>query len=285
MQVNSLKEKSLKYYYSQKFFEGKGVIVTGATGGIGSVLTKALCDLGAKVVAMVKDEKKFRSIFTTYLNDQQSLKQNLEYVVINFIKNSNVKELFSDAMYKLGGKLDIMFLCHGKNSISEVMDTTLRDYDEIVNANTRSFMAMISLATPFLKLTKGNVVAISSLESYIPVNASFLNTVTKSMVNMLIQSSALELASFGVRINGVAPGITNTLHRVGGEFQEENNNNFMEKMGTYNLLEQKVIEPEDVVDTMLFLASDDAGFMTGEIIKIDNGYSLNHDFSFSSKEI
>jgi NAD(P)-dependent dehydrogenase (short-subunit alcohol dehydrogenase family) len=52
------------------------------------------------------------------------------------------------------------------------------------------------------------------MESFITVNYGFLNSMTKSMINSLIQWSALELAFFGIRINGVAPGITNTNHRV-----------------------------------------------------------------------
>ena len=144
-------------------------------------------------------------------------------------------------------------------------------------------MNIISLATPFLKVSKGNIVAISSMESYIPIKSGLINTITKSMVNQLIQCSALELASFGVRVNGVAPGIINTEHRVGVNdgFREDENNLYIEKMGNYNLLNKKAVEPEDIVNCCLFLASDDAEFMTGEIIKVDNGYSLNHDLCFS----
>ena len=166
------------------------------------------------------------------------------------------------------------------------METTLKDYDEAINVNTRSIMSLVSLATPFLKHTKGNIVAISSLESFIPVKNSFLNTVSKSMVNMIIQSSALELASFGVRVNGVAPGVTNTMFRRHEleEPKEKNNAEYMRKAGQCNLLSQNVVEPDDVVDVMLFLGCDDAEFITGEIIKVDNGYSLNHDNSYGSSK-
>ena len=143
-------------------------------------------------------------------------------------------------------------------------------------------MGLMSLASPFLKQTEGNIVAISSLESFIPVKGSFLNTVSKSMVNSLIQNAALELASFGVRVNGVAPGVTNTKLRINlfDEPKEIKNQDFMINSGQNNILSKEVIEPGDVVDTMLFLASDDAGFVTGEIIRIDNGYGLNHDHCF-----
>ena len=158
------------------------------------------------------------------------------------------------------------------------METNLKEYGEITNINTRSFITMISLAIPFLKYTKGNIVALSSLESYIPVKSSFLMTTTKCMVNMVIKDTALEVASFGVRVNGVAPGVTNTNFRL-EEFEdnkEENNKKYLEYQGNKNLLSKSVIEPDEVVDTMLFLGCDDAGFITGEIIQIDSGFSLNH---------
>lgn len=102
------------------------------------------------------------------------------------------------------------------------------------------------------------------------------------MLNSLIQNSALELSSFGIRVNGVAPGITNTDFRVTDEFSRKDNQVFFERMSEVFLLNKSVIEPEDVANSVLFLASDEAKFITGEIITVDNGYSLNHDLSFST---
>lgn len=273
-----MKEESLIYYENKKYYQGKGILITGATGGIGSLLMSTLVHLGARVVALVKDEKKLKEVLQEYNispNKVQSEK-------MDFKINTNYREIFTKIMTKLKGKLDIMFLCHGMFAQGEIMETILKEYDEAININTRSIMSLISLATPFLKHTKGNVVAISSLESFIPVKSSFLNTVSKSMVNMIIQNSALELASFGIRINGVAPGITNTMFRRNEleEPKEKNNEEYMKKAGMSNLLSQEVVEPGDVVDVMLFLGSDDADFVTGEIIKVDNGYGLNHDNSY-----
>jgi NAD(P)-dependent dehydrogenase (short-subunit alcohol dehydrogenase family) len=105
------------------------------------------------------------------------------------------------------------------------------------------------------------------------------------MINSLIQCTALELASFGVRVNGVAPGITHTSFRVGvnPEFKESNNNQLMEMIGKNNLLLSKPIYPENVVDSIMFLASDEAAFMTGEILQVDDGFGLNHDFNFNAE--
>ena len=275
-----MNNESLSYYLNENpdYYKNKHIIITGATGGIGSILTSALLTLGAKVVAIMRDVEKLKSLFSKYIEDGS-----LQYQTMDFLVETEYLTKFSDIMMKLGGKLDILFLCHGEYYQAEYMNTEIRDYDRLVNINTRPVILLISLATPFLKLTKGNVVVISSLESFIPTKNSFLNTTTKCMVNMIIQNSALELAPFGIRVNGIAPGITETNFRL-EEFDEpkiENNEIYNKKKGYENLMDPGIIQPEDVVDTMLFLGCDDAGFITGEIIKIDNGYGLNHGKKFS----
>ena len=275
-----MNKESLSYYLNEnpEYYKNKHIIITGATGGIGSILTSALLTLGAKVVAIMRDVEKLKSLFSKNIEDGS-----LQYQTMDFLVETEYLTKFTDIMMKLGGKLDILFLCHGEYYQAEYMNTEIRDYDRLVNINTRPVMLLISLATPFLKLTKGNVVVISSLESFIPTKNSFLNTTTKCMVNMIIQNSALELAPFGIRVNGIAPGITETNFRL-EEFDEpkiENNEIYNKKKGYENLMDPGIIQPEDVVDTMLFLGCEDAGFITGEIIKIDNGYGLNHGKKFS----
>ena len=277
-----MKTESIEYYKFEnpEYYKNKGVIVTGATGGIGSLLTSTLIEFGARVVAIVKDEKKLLGMFNTNLNNGT-----LKYEILDFKEETDYINIFSNIMTKLGGKLDVMFLCHGQFSQAELIETSsIKDYDNIININSRSVMAMISLATPFLKYTKGNIVVISSLESFIPVKKSFLNTTSKCIVNSLIQNSALELASFGIRVNGVAPGITNTDFRLEEFYEpkEKNHNIYMKKNEFKNLLSQSIIQPDEIVDVMLFLGCEDAGFVTGEIIKIDGGYSLNHDCAFTN---
>ena len=119
---------------------------------------------------------------------------------------------------------------------------------------------------------------ISSVTSKIVEKGDFLHALNKSMINSLIENAALELASFGVRVNGVALGFVESDFRK-NEFNEINDK-FLDMIKNFNLLEKKNLEPEKVADAILFLASDEAEFMTGEIITIDNGFELNHDLSF-----
>lgn len=272
--------QSMSYYQSINDFNGKNIIITGASGGIGSVLVKALCELGANVMAIIHTEKKFLNLFKTEMNNYK-----LRYEVIDFqtvdIKLSND---FEKIMKKLGGKLDSLIMCHGLFKYGTIESVNSDNFDQSMIVNTRISLSLLSLSSPFLKVSKGNCVIISSLESRILTKGNLINSVTKSMVNSLIQCSALELASFGVRVNGVAPGITRTKHRVNSTgFGESENNKLMETVGLSNLLNKDVIEPQDVANAVLFLASDDARFITGEIIEIDNGFGLNHDNSFTDE--
>lgn len=100
------------------------------------------------------------------------------------------------------------------------------------------------------------------------------------MLNSLIQNAALELSPFGVRVNGVAPGITQTQIRVSDVFSKKSNDEYLEKIGDFFLLGKQILQPNDIVNSVMYLASDQAEFVTGEIITNDNGFLLNHDMSF-----
>ena len=161
-----------------------------------------------------------------------------------------------------------------------------------MNINVRSVFHILSISVPFLKLTKGNCVILSSMESFIPKNQSFLNTTSKAMINSLVQNSALELSSFGVRINAVAPSFINKEEKKEvNDFDYNfgkiygNENKYGDKDEKMYPLGKKLVEKENIADTILFLASDEASFITGEIIQNDNGYGINHDMSFTKENV
>ena len=156
-------------------------------------------------------------------------------------------------------------------------------FDNNLKINVRANFYFLSLAIPFLKITKGNVVMISSVETKIVERGDFLHALGKSMINSLVQNSALELASYGIRINAVAPSFVESGFRKDA-MSEIKNNKYLEQMKGFHLLNQKLTKPEEIADVILFLASNDAIFMTGEIINVDCGYELNHDLSFLQKD-
>ena len=263
----------LRSYLKTNTFKNKNVIVTGATGSIGTQVVKKLLLCGAKVVGLIHNRDKINDNFQEYVKSNQ-----LKYIVTELKYGQKITENFKEAMVELKGRLDILICCHGKFFGGNLIDTAADDFDENININVRANFHLLSLSVPFLKVSKGNAVMISSVESKIIEKGDFLHALNKSMINSLVENSALELASFGVRVNAVAPGFVNNNYRA--EALENKNEKFLDMMKEYCLLNKKIVEPEEVADAIIFLASDEACFMTGEIMTVDSGFELNHDLSF-----
>ena len=300
-------ESTIDFFQNENknYYKNKNIIITGATGGIGTVLVETLSSLGANLLLISHNEEKIKKKFHNLLNEEESINDNssehihinsnsinkIQYEIIDLENPKEINSKFPICLKKMKARIDNLFICHGIYSSCSIKDCSKENFDKIMNINVRSTFHILSICVPFLKLTKGNCVIISSLESFIPVKNGFLNTTSKAMINSLVQNSALELSSFGVRINAVAPGITNTEHR--NDSNENNDNNISNFMGMWNNngmmrskgesfpLGKSILQPSNIVDTILFLGSDEASFITGEIIQNDNGYGLNHDLSFT----
>lgn len=270
---------TLKNYLKSKTFLNKNVIITGASGAIGSEVVKKLLACGAKIVGFVHKQNKINPNLVDYIKTKQ-----IQFIHIDFNDSPKLTEKFKEAMINLGGRLDILIFCHGKFFGGDFRRSKTDCFDLNLNINVRANFHFLSLSVPFLKLTKGNVVMISSMETKIVEKGEFLHALSKSMINSLIENSALELASFGVRVNGVAPSYVNSKYRVSKIMKEEDNEEYLNQMKEYSLLGKKILAPEDVADAVLFLASNDAKFMTGEIITLDCGFELNHDLSFLQED-
>ena len=307
-------ESTLNFFkIENNYYKNKNIIITGATSPVGISLVEILISLGANLLLISHDESKLQNTFSHLLesdidnnneeeenenqsqsnnNNNSSIKNNnlIQYEIIDLENAKEINEKYPLCLKKLKAKLDILLICHGINYYSKIKECTIENFDKIINLNVRSVFHILSLSVPFLKLTKGNCVILSSLESFIPKNQGFLNTTSKAMINSLVQNSALELSSFGVRINAVAPSKikkeekkdeNNFDNNFGMIWGGSGNNNTVNEGGVYPL-SKKLIEKNNVADTILFLASDEASFITGEIIQNDNGFSINHDLSFTN---
>ena len=84
------------------------------------------------------------------------------------------------------------------------------EWDQMMNLNVRPHFQLISLATPFLKLSKGNITVLSSSAGESPQPGSVIFSTSMSMLNMLVKCTALETSFYGIRVNAVAPGVTYT---------------------------------------------------------------------------
>ena len=306
-------ESSLNFFkIENNFYKNKNIIITGATSPVGISLVETLFSLGANLLLISHDESKLKNTFkhlfskNSYDNDnneeEEEEKQSenksinsenknlIQYQIINLENPKEINNKYPLCLKKLKARLDILLICHGISLNCKIKECSTENFDKIMNLNVRSIFHILSISVPFLKLTKGNCVILSSMDSFIPKNKNFLNTTAKAMINSLVQNSALELSSFGIRINAVAPtkikneeknDINNFNYNFGmgfGNSQDDNDIN-MYPLG------KKFVEKNNVADTILFLASDEASFITGEIIQNDNGYSINHGMSYTKDNL
>ena len=184
----------------------------------------------------------------------------------------------------LEGKLDCLICCHGVVVEKGIITCTIPNFDHTLLVNVRSTMHLISLATPFLKVQpKSSITVLTSEQGTRPDPKSPIMSTACAMVQMLVKCAALETAFHGIRVNGVAVGATvgNTRTKNDDEMgmkltREENESYLQDKAREVPLLSQ-LNSPKEVAESILFLASEDASFITGEILTIDGGQSLTTD--------
>ena len=270
---------SINNYLKSGIFKNKHIILTGSTGTIGSEVLSKFLKCGSIIVAFYNKREPYFPELSSYIKSKK-----LFFIQLDFSKiDTKITDKFKEAMTYLKGILDILIFCHGKFFQGDMRTAKTQNFDNNMNINVRANFHFLSLAVPFLKITKGNVVMISSVEAKIVEKGNFLHALGKTMINSLVQNSALELASFGIRVNAVAPSF------VEGGFRkeamtEEKNEKYLKQMKGFHLLNKNINSGEEVADVVMFLASNEAGFMTGEIVNIDCGFGLNHDLSFQFQE-
>lgn len=241
--------------------EGKVAIVTGGTRGIGFEIVKTFLENGARVALL---GSKAESVY----NAIQKLKQeDASYEVIGFYpvlhNEQEMKETFEKVKDEFG-KIDILINNAGISSSTKLENYTIEEYDKLANLNIKSIFVCSKQVLPYLKETKGTILNTSSMVSIYGQPSGVMYPASKFAVNGITKSLSRELAPFGIRVNAVAPGVTETdmVKNLSKELIEPLAKTIpLGRMGT----------PRDVANCFLFLASDLASYVTGEILQVDGG--------------
>lgn len=238
--------------------EGKIAIVTGGTRGIGYETVKLFLENKAKVVL-------FGSRKETVDKAVNSLKEeNESYEVMglypNLCKEEEIKNAF-DEVVKAYGKIDILINNAGVSSSTPLEKYTEEEYEKIVNVNIKGVFLCSKLIVPYFE-NGGVILNTSSMVSIYGQPSGCMYPSSKFAVNGLTKSLARELAPRGIRVNAVAPGITETdmVSALPKEVIEP-------LIKTIPL--GRIGKPRDIANAFLFLASDMASYVTGEILQVD----------------
>jgi NAD(P)-dependent dehydrogenase (short-subunit alcohol dehydrogenase family) len=243
----------------------KVVLITGASSGIGRASAVKFAENGAKVVAVGRNEKELSALREEIQEKYGSIK----IVLADIRETTQVDKLVIDAAETFGG-IDVLVNAAGIIQNGTIESTSLEDWDKMMNINLRSVFYLMQRCIPHLEKTKGNIVNVSSVTGPRAFPGVLAYCVSKAGVDQLTRCAALELASKGIRVNAVNPGVVVTnLHKRSG-MEEEKYEAFLEHSKTTHPL-GRVGEPSEVAELIYFLASENASWITGVTYEIDGG--------------
>ncbi|MCU0238286.1 MAG: SDR family NAD(P)-dependent oxidoreductase, partial [Pyrinomonadaceae bacterium] len=174
----------------------KVAIVTGASSGIGRATALLFAKNGAKVVAVGRNEKELNA-----LRDEVGSKKGTIKVALTDIREiSQTEKLVKDTIEAFG-KLDVLVNAAGIIMNGSIEDTTLEDWDKMMNVNLRSVFYLTNQCVPYLIESKGNIVNVSSVTGTRAFPNVLSYCVSKAAVDQLTRCAALELGPKGVRVN------------------------------------------------------------------------------------
>ncbi|XP_033627673.1 3-oxoacyl-[acyl-carrier-protein] reductase FabG-like [Asterias rubens] len=244
---------------------GKVAIVTGASSGIGWATSVLFAKLGAKLSVAGRNESNLDKVAKLC---QENGSETL-VVVGDVTKEDDNKNLIEKTVQKFG-KLDILVNCAGIISLGTIETTSMEAYDSMMNANVRAVFHLTSLAVPHLVKTKGNVVNVSSVNGLRAFPGVLAYCMSKAALDQFTKVTALELASQGVRVNSVNPGVIVTNLQKRGGLDDEAYAKLLERSKTTHALGRPG-EPDEAANAIAFLASDASTFITGANLPVDGG--------------
>ena len=244
-------------------FENKVVIVTGASSGIGKATAQMALERGAMIVTVARREAMLKPD-VSHADASRVL-----IVPADLTKEAERKRVVDETLKRFGG-IDVLVNAAGIIGNGTIENTTLEQWDTMMDINLRSVFRLTQLALPSIIERKGNIVNISSVTGIRSFPNVLAYCVSKAGIDQFTHCTAMELGPKGVRVNAVDPGVVVTnLHRTSG-MQEDTYAKFLEHSKSTHPL-GRVGKPEEIAELILFLASERAGWITGASYSIDGG--------------
>ena len=237
-----------------KRFSNKVVLLTGGTSGIGLGIANAFANQGARVIATGATREE--------VDQAKSMNSKIDFKQLNVSTSENVQDFFENI-----DTLDVLINCAG--IIKRELEHDPEVFQEVINVNLNGTMRACSAARHFLKETNGSIINIASMLTFFGGGLVPAYSASKGGIAQLTKSLAIAYASDQIRVNAIAPGWIKTPLTTALQ-EDENRANAILSRTPMN----RWGEPEDLAGPAMFLASDDAKFVTGSIIPVDGGYMI-----------
>jgi NAD(P)-dependent dehydrogenase (short-subunit alcohol dehydrogenase family) len=243
--------------------EGKAAVVIGGTSGIGRALALGLADAGADVAT---SSRRMEQVEETATAIEALGRRSLR--VTSDVCDRRSLELLRDAALNAFGKVDILINCAGKTKRAPTLDFPESDWDGILETNLTGTLRGCQVFAPHMLERKyGRIVNIASLSSFVALYEVAAYSASKAAVASLTKSLAIEWAQHGVTVNAIAPGVFRTALNTNLLDSTDRGREFLMRTPM-----RRFGKVEELVGAAVFLASDAASFVTGEILVVDGGF-------------
>lgn len=250
-------------------FTDKVAIITGAGGGIGHAVAKELKEKGAKLTLIdVSSEALTELAKDLNLNNDNSI-----LLKADVSNEDNVKYYVDKTMEKFG-KIDIFVNNAGvEGKISNIIDTNKDDLDFVLNVNVKGIYYGLKYVIPqMMKQKSGSIINTSSVAGFIGSPGLCPYVASKHAVIGITKTAALETAPYNIRVNAVCPGpVDNRMMRSIEEGSSPGKGDSIKSEFLKQIPLGRYASNEDVSKLILFLASDDSTYITGQAYRVDGG--------------
>ena len=250
-------------------FENKVALVTGAASGLGLATAKAFAEAGASVVLADWNEREVHAA----AKDLASKGHKTLAVRCDVSDDAQVEAMVKQTVAAFG-RLDAAYNNAGvQNVLAETADSPRDDYDRVMAINLRGVWSCMKFELQVMrKQSSGAIVNCSSLGGLVGGNQRGTYHAAKHGVIGFTKSAALEYAERGIRVNDVCPGLIRT--PMSDKMEAEGQGEALKMMRETFVPMKREGRPEEIANTVLFLCSDLASYITGQSISVDGGYVM-----------
>ncbi|MBB4367116.1 NAD(P)-dependent dehydrogenase (short-subunit alcohol dehydrogenase family) [Bradyrhizobium sp. CIR18] len=246
--------------------EGKNVLMTGAAGGLGSETARLFARAGARLFLVDRDAAALESVIATLPNPPFH-----KAAAIDVADEKAVLSIVDDMLNRMGS-VDILLNIAGIiGPLASVGDYSVKDFEDVMRANVLGTFIAMKVVIPHMRAKgKGSIVNVSSISAVRGCKNEIGYGASKAAVSQMTRNAAVENGVTGVRVNAVAPGwiVTPMMDAIVDTISKWSQTPILE-YGPQG----RPSQPAEIAEAILFLASDRASYINGEILVVDGGMS------------